>query len=375
MDETHIILLLAVAAVLVLAVAVVILLPKEKIAPSDEEEETKKASKKKGQNVFKSKPRTQASLPAAVKSQRIKGFDEVEEAEDIRDLVDYFTKKDAKPVIAAKTEEKKKNKQPSTEARAPADKEEGEDYITIKREKKKAAKDSEKPSDESKKKRKKSFLKPEIVQAMREGRKKDREEKKNQDAANPEPQAPKKKKDQKSEESAPSEATEEKKTERKEKKPKEEKDQQPGQEGKKPRPPRNVNAEGETQEQKRPPRGDRSASAPPPKRTPPPIVNTGLEPASLDDMLSAITHYYAEAPNIFKKLPVQALVHILSFLPLKDLITLARVNKFFAGIIKKEQKLWKALCLRDFGITKQPPNSKTWKNTYKTAYQQAHPRS
>jgi hypothetical protein len=116
MDETHIILLLAVLAVFVLAVAVVILLPKEKIAPS--EEESKKSSKKKGVNTFKSKPRTQPTLPAAVKSQRIKGFDEVEEADDTRDLVDYLAKKDANPAVhvrSEKSEEKKKSKQPSTE--------------------------------------------------------------------------------------------------------------------------------------------------------------------------------------------------------------------------------------------------------------------
>jgi len=371
MDETHIILLLAVLAVLVLAIAVVILLPKEKIAPSEEEQD-KKASKKKGQNVFKTKPRTQSSLPAAVKTQRIKDFNEIEEAEDTRDLVDYFAKKETKPVLV-KSEEKKKSKQPSAEARAPADKEEGEDYITIKREKKKAAKDNDKPSDENKKKKKKAFLKPEIVQAMWEGRKKDREDRKLEGSADQQQAAPKKKKDQKADESAPSEDTanvEEKKADRKEKKPKDEKDQQ-NQDNKKPRPPRNFNKDGSPSEQQQ----DQKPRPPPVKRTPPPIVNTGLEPASLDDMLSAITHYYAESPNIFKKLNSAALVDVLALLPLKDLVTLAEMNKFFSGIIKKDQKLWKALCLRDFGLTKMAPDSKSWKHSYKISYQQAHPRS
>ncbi len=76
MDEEHIILLLAVIAVLVLAVAVVILLPRESgvaSAKSDEENKRRRRSNK--------KPR-QAIQVGNVKAKSIKGFDDIEDAED-----------------------------------------------------------------------------------------------------------------------------------------------------------------------------------------------------------------------------------------------------------------------------------------------------
>ncbi len=177
---------------------------------------------------------------------------------------------------------------------------------------------------------------------MREGRKKDKEERQKQgaDATEQAEEKPKKKKEQKSEESkeqaAPTEQQQEKKKEK--------------------RPPKSDASSQEKKEQK-----PKSGGPPRPQNRDPnrpkvpgvgrgtarmplgPIRNSGLEPASLDDMLNAITSYYT--PNVFQQqfADPKILIRILSFLPLRSIIALTFVDRFFHSFIKREDQYLRPL--------------------------------
>jgi len=101
---------------------------------------------------------------------------------------------------------------------------------------------------------------------------------------------------------------------------------------------------------------------------PPPIRNTGLEPASLDDMLNAITNYYPA--NIFQQRfgDPKILIRIFSYLPFKAIKALTHVDRFFHSFIKREDNIWRDLCRRDFGLTSKLPAAKNFKQTYKLSY-------
>jgi len=369
MDETQIILLLAVIAVLVLAVAVVILLPKEKVVSSEKGDEDKQKKKQRS-----NKPKRVHVPTPSIKGKSIKGFDDVEDANNADELLEFLKGKDVQLNTVGK-EEKKRVQQEEVEE---DDQDEDDDFTKITKKKKSEGAKEEKRPKQERKKAKKLFFKPEVYDAMREGRKKDREERKNDGAAPTTEEKPKKKKEESTSADKPAEQTpQDKKPEKKDKKPyvnnKDKKDhegEQPSQSG-----------SGQDQgERKRPPRVGGLGRGTGLPKGPGPIRNTGLEPASLDDMLSAITHFYGDKPSIFKKNFAAnpsgnekrpnnlALVNIASFLPLRDVLKLAVVDRFFHNFIKREEKLWKELCRRDFGLTKKLPNSKSWKHTYRVSH-------
>jgi len=368
MDEEHIILLLAVIAVLVLAVAVVILLPKEKVAAPASEEEEKQRRRRSNK-----KPRQSVQV-GNVKAKGIKGFDEVEDAEDEEKLLQFIRGTSYELNTAASKKEQRKNKPEDEAEEQPEEEEDGEEFTKItKTQKKKSEGEShENKGKGGKGKRKKLFFKPEIIQEMREGRKKDREEKqKSHEGADQDKEAkPKKKKEQKTEEGASS--SEDKKSEKKDTKP-QNKDKGSDKETKEPK-------EGSSdQKRERKPRGpprERDPNRPPrapglgrgTPRLPPPIRNTGLEPASLDDMLNAITNYYPA--NIFQQRfgDPKILIRIFSYLPFKAIKALTHVDRFFHSFIKREDNIWRDLCRRDFGLTSKLPAAKNFKQTYKLSY-------
>jgi len=363
MDETQVILLLAVIAVIVLSVAVIILLPKDKPAPRKVEDEEDKKAKKKA--AKQSKPRM---VVPNVKVGRIKDFNEPEESNE--DLLSYYSKgknkEPSQPVVKAPEEKKKPAKQPAQAKQQPHAVEDA-DYITIqqKAKKEKVAEKAEK-KDESQKK-KKGFYKPEIAKEINEGRKKSKGE---EAAAN--------------EEVVQEQPAENKK---KEKKNKPAPQKQEVAEGEKPQ----ENAEGQPKFG-----GGRGAPIKKPY-VPGPIKNTGLDVASLEDMMNAITNYYGKdptppqkrtqkakpaaakvqgkevpkarppVPHIWNVLDHSVFVDIVTLLPLKEMLNLALVDKWFQSSIKSE-RLWKKMCVRDFGVNEKLPTSKTFKHTYQKSF-------
>jgi len=366
MDEEHIILLLAVIAVLVLAVAVVILLPKEKVAAPASEEEEKQRRRRSNK-----KPR-QSIQVGNVKAKGIKGFDEVEDAEDDAKLLAFIRGTSYELNTSAAKKEQRKNNEDEVEE--PVEEEDGEEFtkITKTQKKKPEGESHEAKGKGGRGKKKKLFFKPEIIQEMREGRKKDREEKQkaHEGTDQDKEEKSKKKKDQqqKTEEGASSSSEQEKKSEKKDKKPqnkekgsdKESKETKESSTDQKPKGPRGPPRE---RDPNRPPRAPGLGRGAP--RLPPPIRNTGLEPASLDDMLNAITNYYP--PNIFQQRfgDPKILIRILSYLPFKTIVVLTYVDRFFHSFIKREDNIWRDLCRRDFGLNSKLPATKNFKQTYK----------
>jgi len=220
---------------------------------------------------------------------------------------------------------------------------------------------------------------------MKDGRKKDREDRKKQEEGVATEEKPKKKKEQKSEESDKAANPEaEKKVEKKKASSSSSSSSQKKEEGtavqeqtKKtaPKTPKDSKPSQNKDEQPKQPREPRAPGlgrgAPRKPMVPGPIRNTGLEPASLDDMLTAITNHYGDRPSIFKQFFSEhkdQLIHIFSFLSLRNILKLSLVDRFFHNFIKREERLWKELCWRDFAVTKKVPNSKGFKQTYKISY-------
>jgi len=356
MDEEHIILLLAVIAVLILAVAVVILLPKETGGSSKADEE--KQRKRRGNK----KPKETIQL-GNVKAKSIKGFDDIEDAEDKEKMLAFLSGMKYELNTIAK-KDSTKNQVPDA-AEVPEGEEEEEAVeqderftMITKKKKTEGYKEDQKPKSERRKGKKKGpFFKPEIIQEMREGRKKDRDERQKQDPEQTE-EKPRKKREQKPEEQKDQQPTEQQQQEQKKEKKHE------GQQDKKEQKPK-YRAPKDADRPNRIPGVGRGTRLP---MGPPPIRNTGLEAASLDDMLNAITSFYPA--NIFQQRfsDPKILIRILSFLPLKNIIALSFVDRFFHGFIKREEQVWRNLCRRDFGLNNKLPNSKSFKHTYKVSY-------
>jgi len=250
------------------------------------------------------------------------------------------------------------------------------------------------------KKKKGPFFKPEILQEMREGRKKDREQKQATESVDQTEEKPKKKKEQKSEEKKSEESSEqqEKKNEKKDKKSNQNKNEPvvpvpvpvaaaasttttttttttstSGQEQKKKeQKPKTSSPSFKPQNKDRDPNKPRipgiGRGASRIQTSSPIIKNMGSESASLDDFLNSITSYYT--PNIFQRLSESkgVLAKIISFLPLRSILNLSLVDRFFHNLVKKEDQIWREICRRDFGINSKLPNSKSFKHTYKISY-------
>jgi hypothetical protein len=352
MEEIQIILLLAVSAVLILAVAVVILLPKEKIVVEVEKENKKTKGKKKtnkGKNNRQKEVQETEFVSHVPKVPRIKGFTDAQEVDDTREL-EEFLKINRVSVINNSSREEKKSKHQQLIAESKEIL--GEDYITIKRDSKQKKEGKE---ITEKRKRKKNFWKPEILQQIREGRSKDRQtqnETKNQTSN----EQSKKKKEEKLDDLDKKEPSRQgKNIKNLEIIPKENVEEQ-------------RNHLGEDKNRNPNPRRTFGRGIPKKNFTPAPIRNTGLVSASLDDMLNAITYFYGEPPSIFKKLSKDQLLHILLYLPLESIIALSRTDRYLHNFIKKEEKLWKQLCQRDFSLTKKLPNITSFKHSYKASF-------
>jgi len=355
MDEEHIILLLAVIAVLILAVAVVILLPKETGGSSKADEE--KQRKRRGNK----KPKETIQL-GNVKAKSIKGFDDIEDAEDKEKMLAFLSGMKYELNTIAKKDSTKNQVPDAAEVPEGEEEEEVEQderfTMITKKKKTEGYKEDQKPKSERRKGKKKGpFFKPEIIQEMREGRKKDRDERQKQDPEQTE-EKPRKKREQKQEEQKDQQPTEQQQQEQKKEKKHE------GQQDKKEQKPK-YRAPKDADRPNRIPGVGRGTRLP---MGPPPIRNTGLEAASLDDMLNAITSFYPA--NIFQQRfsDPKILIRILSFLPLKNIIALSFVDRFFHGFIKREEQVWRNLCRRDFGLNNKLPNSKSFKHTYKVSY-------
>jgi len=160
-----------------------------------------------------------------------------------------------------------------------------------------------------------------------------------------------------------------------------------------------VNADGEEDRRPRQPRG-------PPKEPrerkprevqplPAPLQVTADDSLSLDAMLGAITSHYGTTvqKNLFTALAEKEkdrtrtkrreitsatgrsiLIGILSYLPLRDIANLARVNNFFSKLTRDDQ-LWKNLCQRDFGMKfGKGSERKKFKPVYRDEFDKAHGR-
>jgi len=103
------------------------------------------------------------------------------------------------------------------------------------------------------------------------------------------------------------------------------------------------------------------------------------EPASLDDMLTAISSFYGTSAtpkkSFFTDIPKSALFRILRSLPLKDLLKLTLVNHYLLKTINKDDKLWRSLCERDFKLKfndrKDQDQKKRFKQVYVDEYKKA----
>jgi len=240
---------------------------------------------------------------------------------------------------------------------------------------------SEEEGDEEyiiiKKKKKGGFFKPGVFKQIKAEQVKETEEAELEEANKPK-KGKRKAEGEKSQESAPE----------KEKKPKTKEGDKPSGEQR----PKKVRApakEGETEENKvegedgeKPKRasgalrggrgGGRGGSFAPRKPREYVAPPSGpYEPASLDDMLTAISSFYGTSAtpkkSFFNDIPRPALFKILRSLPLKDLLKLTLVNHFLLKTISKDDKLWRLLCERDFKL-KFSSDKKDEKKRFRQVY-------
>jgi len=128
---------------------------------------------------------------------------------------------------------------------------------------------------------------------------------------------------------------------------------------------------------------------------PAPLAVTSDDTPSLDAMLGAITSHYGTTvqKNLFTALAEKEkdrtrtkrrditsatgrsiLIGILSYLPLRDIASLARVNNFFSKFTRDDQ-LWKNLCQRDFKLKfGKGSERKKFKPIYRDEFDKAHGR-
>jgi len=280
----------------------------------------------------------------------------------------------------ARLEKKILEKNPAEDTSESSEEEGDEEYIIIK--KKKTAEKEKKEGDKKGKKKennkkKGGFFKPGVFKQIKAEQVKESEEAELEEANKPK-KGKRKAEGEKSQESAPE----------KEKKPKTKEGDKPSGEQR----PRKVRApakEGETEENKvegedgeKPQRasgalrggrgGGRGGSFAPRKPREYVAPPSGpYEPASLDDMLTAISSFYGTSAtpkkSFFNDIPRPALFKILRSLPLKDLLKLTLVNHFLLKTISKDDKLWKLLCERDFKL-KFSSDKKDEKKRFRQVY-------
>lgn len=266
----------------------------------------------------------------------------------------------------ARLEKKILEKNPAEENSESSEEEGDEEYIIIKKKKKAAEKEKKEGDKKGKKKennkKKGGFFKPGVFKQIKAEQVKESEEAELEEANKPK-KGKRKAEGEKSQESAPE----------KEKKPKTKEGDKPSGEQR----PRKVRApakEGETEENKvegedgeKPQRASGALRggeyvAPP---------SGPYEPASLDDMLTAISSFYGTSAtpkkSFFNDIPRPALFKILRSLPLKDLLKLTLVNHFLLKTISKDDKLWKLLCERDFKL-KFSSDKKDEKKRFRQVY-------
>jgi len=256
-----------------------------------------------------------------------------------------------------------------------------EEYIIIKKKKKAGEKNEKKEGEKSNKKnKKKGFFKPGVFKQLKAEVQREKTEQEEAEAN----------KGKKGKKKAEGEQSEEAQAPEKEKKPKKEGEQKP----KKPRVPKEGEAaenkenvpegqEGENKPQRGSFRGGRGGgrggSTAPRERKPREYVappSGPYEPASLDDMLKAISSFYGTSAtpkkSFFADIPKSALFKILRSLPLKDLLKLTLVNHFLLKTINKDDKLWRSLCERDFKMKfDKKDEKKRFKQVYVEEYKKA----
>jgi hypothetical protein len=326
----------------------------------------------------------------AIQGPNIRSADSVETEDEEHTMLQFLRGTQEQIAKERKEENRKKarlekkilEKNPAEDNSESSEEEGDEEYIIIKKKKKAAEKEKKEDKKGKKKESKKKggFFKPGVFKQIKAEQVRETEEAELEEANKPK-KGKRKAEGEKSQESAPD----------KEKKPKTKEggDKPTGEQR-----PKKIRApkEGETEENKenvlegedgdKPKRasgafrggrgGGRGGSFAPRKPREYVAPPSGpYEPASLDDMLTAISSFYGTSAtpkkSFFSDIPRPALFKILRSLPLKDLLKLTLVNHFLLKTISKDDKLWRLLCERDFKL-KFSSDKKDEKKRFRQVY-------
>jgi hypothetical protein len=363
---------------------------------SHKDDDQGKDNKKNKQQPKKLVPRGPRKK-TVIQGPNIRSADSVEVEDEERTMLQFLRGTQEQLAKERKEENKKKAKaekkileqNPSDDNSETSDDDEEAEYIIITK-RKKAEKNEKKDGEKKGKKgdkKKKGFFKPGVFKQLKADQQREKDEQEAEEATKGK-KGKKKAEGEKSEEAAAPEK------EKKPKQPKEGGEQKPkkskapkegeeasenkenvpeGNEGEKPkrgafRGGRGGGRGGSTAPRESIPRKPREYVAPP---------SGPYEPASLDDMLKAISSFYGTSAtpkkSFFTDIPRTALFKILRSLPLKDLLKLTLVNHFLLKTINKDDKLWKSLCERDLKLkfNDKKDQKKRFKQVYVEEYKKA----